>query len=103
MFVYQRFILNTSKQILQVKPKFGFNGFGELVFYRTYSRLKKDNSHETWAECVIRVVNGVFSIRKDWYIKNHINWDESFWQEYANKFALSMFKMEWLPPGRGFW
>ena len=22
------------------KPKFGFNGLGEFVFYRTYSRLK---------------------------------------------------------------
>jgi len=43
------------------------------------------------------------SIRKDWYIRNHIHWDEVYWQNYAAKVALSMFKMHWMPPGRGLW
>jgi hypothetical protein len=52
---------------------------------------------------VIRVINGVFSIRKDWYAKNHIQWDEDFWQVYANRMATTLFKLHWSPPGRGLW
>jgi len=29
-------------------PPFGFNGLGELVYRRTYSRLKKDGTNEKW-------------------------------------------------------
>lgn len=28
------------------KPPFGFNGLGELVYYRTYSRTKEDGTSE---------------------------------------------------------
>ena len=48
-------------------------------------------------------MNGVMSIRKDWYIKNYIYWDEAWWQAYALKMAIFMFKMKWMPPGRGLW
>ncbi len=104
-FVEQRFELSdrVEDRLKSLLPPFGYNGFGEFIFYRTYSRIKADGSQEDWADCVIRVVNGVFSIRKDWYYKNHIDWDEGFWQNYALGFALSMFRMEWLPPGRGMW
>jgi len=114
-------------------PNFGFNGFGEFLYFRTYSRnickgcrqpnIKWSNSYkqeycancvkdtkgeaetcqEWWPDTILRVVEGTFSIRKDHYVKNHIPWDESFWQHYARHFAVSMFKMEWLPPGRGLW
>lgn len=93
----------TVTTLYQLVPKFGYNGFGEFVFYRTYSRTKADGSKESWNDVVIRVTEGIFSIRKDWYLKNYIEWDESFWQHYALHFALSLFKMEWLPPGRGLW
>lgn len=102
MYVSNRFVLKSD--ILQsLTPRFGYNGFGELTFYRTYSRQKKDGSQETWADVVTRVTNGTFSIRKDFYIKNRIGWDEDYWQEYAIGFAESMFRMKWLPPGRGLW
>ena len=39
---------------------------------------KADGLPESWHDTVIRVMNGLFSIRKDWYIRNHIPWDESF-------------------------
>ncbi len=45
-------------------PNFGFNGLGELVYRRTYSRTKKDGSNEEWYETVRRVVEGTFSLLK---------------------------------------
>ena len=30
------------------KPPFGFNGLGELVYMRTYSRIKEDGKNERW-------------------------------------------------------
>lgn len=105
MFVKERFYINdrTEDLIRSLVPKFGYNGFGEFLFYRTYSRIKPDGGQENWADCCIRVANGTFSIRKDHYKKNHIHWDENYWQNYAKKFILSMFNMLWLPPGRGLW
>jgi ribonucleoside-diphosphate reductase alpha chain len=105
VFVTKRFKLNveTITELMELTPKFGYGQFGEIVFYRTYSRTKSDGSKESWNEVVIRVIEGIFSIRYDWYIKNHIHWDEDFWQIYARNMALSMFRMEWLPPGRGLW
>lgn len=89
-------------------PNFGYNGFGELVYYRSYSRMILDKKgsflrQENWHDTVLRVINGVMSIRKDWYTRNHIEWNEDKWQKYAFEMSRSMFKMEWLPPGRGLW
>jgi hypothetical protein len=30
------------------RPPFGFNGLGELVYRRTYSRVKEDGKNEEW-------------------------------------------------------
>lgn len=128
MYVKEFFHLNeeTEDLIRGLKPEFGYEGFGEAVYYRTYSRRKprpeeahlpefnpedKDNpkatpnwtGQENWADTVIRVTNGTFSIRKDWYKKNNIHWDETWWQDFAARFAVSMFNMHWMPPGRGLW
>jgi ribonucleoside-triphosphate reductase len=43
-------------------PPFGFNGLGYIVYKRTYSRLKPDNTHEEWYETVARCVNGAQKI-----------------------------------------
>lgn len=40
----------------------GFNGMGEIVFLRTYSRTKDDGSIETWPETIQRVINGAVEI-----------------------------------------
>lgn len=77
-------------------------GFGELssaVFYRTYSR-----DGERWADAVIRVVEGVMSIRK-----NHltqvvgVRWSDRDWNALAVRLADAIFEMRMLPPGRGLW
>jgi len=85
------------------KANFGFGGFGEATYYRTYSRIKEDGTQEHWPDTVIRVINGIMSVRKSHYLLNRLAWDESRWQEYAMRLADSMFDMRWLPPGRGLW
>ena len=98
--VKERFVLDkrTVSTLNTMTPNFGFNGLGEFVFRRTYSR---DN--EDWFDVVKRVVEGVMSIRKDHYIKNSLFWDDKSWHDYAHDMAISLFNMEWLPPGRGLW
>lgn len=105
MYVNEFFNINDEivDEICDMKPKFGYNGFGEFVFYRTYSRIKENGKNESWNDVVLRVIEGVMSIRKDWYVKNRIVWDEVKWQSYAKQMAISMFNMKWLPPGRGLW
>jgi ribonucleoside-triphosphate reductase len=105
MFVKHRFVLDamTVDYIHSLVPRFGYNGFGEVIFYRTYSRTKADGSQESWNDVVCRVTAGTYSIRKDFYLKNYIPWDEAFWQGHAYGFAKAMFEMKWIPPGRGLW
>jgi ribonucleoside-diphosphate reductase alpha chain len=104
-FIKERFELEkkTIDLLRALKPNFGYDGFGEFLFYRTYSRIKENNQNENWADCVIRVTNGVMSIRKDWHLKNNICWDETKYQDFAKHLAFGMFNMHWLPPGRGLW
>jgi hypothetical protein len=103
--IIHRFTLGDAEQdIIRNTPyKFGFGGFGEAVYYRTYSRLMENGTQEQYPDTVIRVVNGVMSIRKDWYIKHGIQWDNAKWQSTATKMGISMMKMHFLPPGRGLW
>jgi hypothetical protein len=44
------------------KAPFGFNGLGELVYMRTYSRIKEDGKNERWWETVQRVVEGTYEV-----------------------------------------
>ena len=105
MIVKERFYLNEAycRKLRKKQARFGFGGFGEAVYYRTYSRIKPDGSREHWADTVMRVINGVISIRKNHYIMNDLSWDEQQWQRYAHELADAMFEMKWLPPGRGLW
>lgn len=104
-FVKERFELSDRTQdfLRSLVPPFGYDGFGELIFYRTYSRTGREGNQENWHDVVSRVIEGTFSIRKDWYVRNHVAWDEQFWQDYAKKFGASLFMMKWFPPGRGLW
>jgi len=101
-YVDHRFVLNASiDKYRKIKPKFGFNQLGYVTYYRTYSRLKPDGKQENWLDTVLRVTNGVYSIRKDYYIKHNLKWDEEYWQKHAEGFIYSIFNMHFLPPGRG--
>ena len=103
--VKERFSLKEAfcNEIHAKKAEFGFGGFGEATYYRTYSRIKPDGTQEHWADTVIRVIDGVISVRKNHYVLSRLAWDEAKWQLYAKKLAIAMFDMKWLPPGRGLW
>lgn len=104
-YVTERFKLlpKTVNILRQMTPKFGFNHLGEVMYYRSYSRIKSDGTQEQWSDTVERVINGIMSIRKDWYLKIHVPWAENKWQEFAHNMAISMFNMHFLPSGRNLW
>lgn len=85
------------------KPNFGFNGLGEVVFYRTYSRLKKNGVKETFAEVLKRVVEGCFEIQRRHCRKLHIPWDYAKSLKSAREMFIRMWQFKFLPPGRGLW
>lgn len=84
-------------------PKFGFNGLGEFVYYRTYSRRRGDGTLETWADTVERVVNGTFDMQKEWIESRRLTWDEARQRAAAERMFDNIFEMRFLPPGRGLW
>lgn len=86
-----------------VKPPFGFNGLGELVYMRTYSRLKEDGSNEQWFETVRRVVEGTYKMQKDHIEKYQLGWNNWRAQRSAQEMYDRIFNMKFLPPGRGLW
>ena len=85
------------------KPNFGFNGLGEFVFYRTYSRLKPDGTKESFLDCIRRVVEGCYEIQRRHCRKIHIPWDYEKAQPSAQEMFQRMWDFKFLPPGRGLW
>jgi len=85
------------------KPPFGFNGLGELVYMRTYSRIKEDGKNERWWETVRRVVEGTYSMQKNHIDNYQLGWNAWQAQASAQEMYERMFTMKFLPPGRGLW
>jgi adenosylcobalamin-dependent ribonucleoside-triphosphate reductase len=85
------------------KPPFGFNGLGELVYLRTYSRIKINGDNEKWWETVQRVVEGTFNMQKTWIEQHKLGWNSIKAQKSAQEMYDRMFNMKFLPPGRGLW
>lgn len=85
------------------KPKFGFNGLGEFVFYRTYSRIKKDGTKETFLDMAIRVIEGCYEIQRLHCKRFHIPYDLKKAQRSAQEMFQRMWDFKFLPPGRGLW
>jgi ribonucleoside-triphosphate reductase len=86
-----------------IVPPFGFNGFGELVYYRTYSRIKEDGTNEVWWETVKRVVEGTYNMQKRHITESRLPWNENKAQLSAQEMFDRIFNMKFLPPGRGLW
>jgi adenosylcobalamin-dependent ribonucleoside-triphosphate reductase len=87
-----------------VKPPFGFNGLGELVYQRTYSR--KDlvtGKKERWIDTIERVVNGCYTMQKRWITESNLGWSDESAQDSAQEMFTRMYHMKFLPPGRGLW
>jgi ribonucleoside-triphosphate reductase len=85
------------------KPPFGFNGLGELVYMRTYSRIKEDGKNERWWETVQRVVEGTYSMQKHHIESHQLGWNAWQAQKSAQEMYDRIFTMKFLPPGRGLW
>lgn len=75
----------------------------EIVFLRTYSRIKEDGRKETWPEVCRRVVEGTYSIQKDYAKANRLPWNDNKAQKSAQEAFDRMFNFKWTPPGRGLW
>jgi ribonucleoside-triphosphate reductase len=85
------------------RPPFGFNGLGELVYMRTYSRIKEDGKNERWWETVQRVVEGTYSMQKNHIESHQLGWNPWQGQKSAQEMYERIFNMKFLPPGRGLW
>ena len=94
---------NFINKFKRKKPPFGFNGLGELVYMRTYSRIKKDGKNERWWETVRRVVEGTYSMQKNHIDSHQLGWNPWQAQKSAQEMYERIFNMKFLPPGRGLW
>src|SRR4051812_42095172 len=88
------------------EPPFGFrdaggNSLGEITFIRTYSRTKEDGTKERWWEATRRVIEGMYSIQKDYAKQNVLPWNDHKAQKSAQEAYDLLFNMKWTPPGRG--
>ena len=101
----KKFVLsdNFITKYKRKKPPFGFNGLGELVYMRTYSRIKENGKNERWWETVQRVVEGTYSMQKNHIDSYQLGWNPWQAQASAQEMYDRMFNMKFLPPGRGLW
>jgi len=101
----KKFVLseNFINKYKRKKPPFGFNGLGELVYMRTYSRIKGDGKNERWWETIQRVVEGTYSMQMNWIEQHQLGWNPWQAQKSAQEMYDRMFNMKFLPPGRGLW
>ena len=98
MLITEKFIEKYKKK----KPKFGFNGLGELVYYRTYSRLKPDGKNEEWFETIQRVVELIYKLQKKHIESYNLGWIESKARKSAEEMYDLMFNMKFLQ-SRSLW
>ena len=94
---------NFLNKFKRKKAPFGFNGLGELVYMRTYSRIKENGKNERWWETVQRVVEGTYSMQKNHIESLSLGWNAWQAQRSAQEMYERIFNMKFLPPGRGLW
>lgn len=75
-----------------------FGPTGQVVYDRTYSRVKPDGSRETWPETVERVARGNLAL----VYGEPDTWDGSVWAEYL-KLTDLMSDFSVIPAGRHLW
>ena len=79
----------------KMQPPFGFGDLGEIVYRRTYSRLKADDSNEEWFETVGRVINGTYTLQKRWIEDRGLRWDNNKGQRSAQERYEKIFNMKY--------
>ncbi len=93
----RRFLRNYKK----LQPEFGYQGLGELVYRRTYSRNIGGDINEEWHQTMERVVNGTMNMERRHVQENGNSWDTSERTDFAQAMYDRMFHMKFLPGGRG--
>lgn len=91
------------EQYKNKKANFGFQGLGEFVFMRTYSRLKEDGKNEAWWETVRRVVEGIYTIQKQHIEDYNLGWNNAKAQRSAQEMYDRIFNFKMLGSGRALW
>ena len=101
----KKFVLseNFITKYKRKKAPFGFNGLGELVYMRTYSRIKDNGKNERWWETVQRVVEGTYNMQMNHIESHQLGWNPWQAQKSAQDMYDRIFNMKFLPPGRGLW
>jgi ribonucleoside-triphosphate reductase len=79
------------------------NTLGEHSWITKYARKKPDGSRERFWEGLARVINGVYSIQKDYAVQSRLPWDEETAHRSAQEAYERAFQFKWLPPGRSLW
>ena len=104
-FMSKKFVLseNFISKYKRKKAPFGFNGLGELVYMRTYSRIKENGKNERWWETVQRVVEGTYQMQMNHIESHQLGWNPWQAQKSAQEMYDRIFNMKFLPPGRGLW
>lgn len=87
----------------ELKPAFGFDGLGEFVFMRTYSRLKENGKNEAWWETVRRVVEGIYTVQRQHIEDYRLEWNQAKAQRSAQEMYDRMFNFKMLGSGRALW
>ncbi len=84
-------------------PNFGYNGLGEVTYYRTYSRIKENGGKERFNETIARFVTGTYEIQRRHCYRFHLPWDRKRAQDSAQEMFERAWDFKFLPPGRGLW
>ena len=60
---------------------------------RTYSRIKENGKNERWWETVQRVVEGTYTMQKNWIESHQLGWNNLFQKAHMK----DIFTMKFLP------
>lgn len=84
----------------------GFGILSEITFLDKYSRTDNPRCYgekERWHHTCRRVVEGMYSIQKDWCLEHKLPWIEEKAVRSAMEAFDRLFTFKWTPPGRGLW
>jgi len=100
--ITERYSLSDEvKRELYSMPTPFSSAYAECVFLRTYSRKKEDGTKESWADTVIRVVEGTIEAYLTHHKRNGLSVDYKWLADFSAEMARSFFHRRWSPPGRG--
>lgn len=100
--ITERYSLPESlKQALIETPSPFSSAYAECVFLRTYSRKTSQREKESWAETVIRVIEGTMEAYLTHQKRNSLSVNHPWLASFAEAMTWSFFNRQWSPPGRG--